>query len=303
MTDVIAVGVDGTEPSLLALRWAIAEAKLRRARLIGVIAQPSTPESPHGWPRHVHDSNRDVSDRLDHIRAAIEKAVPSVSDPGIGMVPASEAEVGIEFEVEVGIEFIEGHPIDVLIGVSKRVDLLVVGGRGVGGWKGAFAGSLSDHLAGHTSAPLAVVRSYAPHPRGRVVVGVDRSSSSEAVRFGVAEAALRGSSVLVVSTWQYPVLGTRPTSPEAAEMLEDGARALLDEAVITSRTMHPEVQLDTLTCMGHPVEVLAEQALTADMVVVGSRGGSGFKTAMLGSVPVSVLHRVASPVVVVRGAP
>ena len=58
-------------------------------------------------------------------------------------------------------------------------------------------------------------------------------------------------------------------------MLEDGARALLDEAVTTSRKMHPEVQLDTLTCMGHPVEVLAEQALTADMVVVGSRGGSG----------------------------
>src|SRR5664279_2849498 len=114
--------------------------------------------------------------------------------------------------VDPEIEIIEGHPTSVLVTVSKRVDLLVVGGRGFGGWKGAFARSLTGHLAGHTSTPLAVIRSYGGQPRGRIVVGVDGLSSSEAVSFGVEEAALRGASVLVVSTWQYPVLGTRPTA-------------------------------------------------------------------------------------------
>ena len=121
-------------------------------------------------------------------------------------------------------------------------------------------------------------------------------------RFGVQEAALRGASVLVVSTWQYPVLGTRPTSPEAAELLEAGARALLAEAVAACRLQHPRVQLDTLVRMGHPAEVLAEQADLADLVVVGSRNRGGFATLMLGSVVIDVLHRVAGPVVVVPDA-
>jgi len=282
MGSVIAVGVDGTDPSLLALRWANAEAGLRQARLIAIIARPSVLDWPHDTPGHLDEINRHISDRMATIRAAIMRALP---------------DSGVE------IEIIEGQPSTVLVGVSKRVDLLAVGGRGFGGWKGAFAGSLTGHLAGHTKAPLAVIRSYAPQQRGRIVVGVDGLSSSEAVRFGVEEAALRGASVLVVSTWQYPVLGTRPTSPEAAELLESGARALLEEAIAACRTTHPQVRLDTLVRMGHPAEVLAEQARSADLVVVGSRGRGGFATLMLGSVAISVLHRVAGPVLVVPRAP
>ena len=309
MTDVIAVGVDGGEPSLLALRWAGAEAALRQARLVVVVARPSALEWPHDSPRNVDEINRHIDDRMDQIGAAIGRTLsPTGDDADRPPVPAgatqaeTEKEPAAEHGLQPEIEIIEGHPTSVLVTVSKRVDLLVVGGRGFGGWKDAFAGSLTGHLAGHTGAPLAVVRSYAPQRRGRIVVGVDGVSSAEAVRFGVAEAALRGASLLVVSTWQYPVLGTRPTSPEAAELLEAGARALLAEAVAACRLQHPRVQLDTLVRMGHPAEVLAEQADLADLVVVGSRNRGGFATLMLGSVVIDVLHRVAGPVVVVPDA-
>ena len=349
MTDVIAVGVDGSEPSLLALRWARVEAGLRQARLIAVIARPSALEWPHDSPQHVDGINRHISDRMAQIRAAIALTLSSAGQGAGGPPPdgvnteanteattepdtqpdtqadtqpdmqadtqpdsQSDTQPHTQHEpaaghhpgpaVEPEIEIIEGHPTTVLVTVSKRVDLLVVGGRGFGGWKGAFAGSLTDHLAGHTRAPLAVIRSYAPQPRGRIVVGVDGVSSSEAVRFGVQEAALRGASMLVVSTWQYPVLGTRPTSPEAAELLESGARALLEEAIAACRIEHPQVPLDTLVRMGHPAEVLAEEAQSADLVMVGSRGRGGFASLILGSVAISVLHRVAGPVVVVPRA-
>jgi len=317
VTGVIAVGVDGSDPSLLALRWARVEAGLRQARLIAVIARPSALEWPHDSPQHVDEINRHISDRMAQIRAAIARTLP-LSGEGTGGQPQSvvhpEADSKTDAAdertaghspgpaVEPEIEIIEGHPTSVLVTVSTRVDLLVVGGRGFGGWKGVFAGSLTGHLAGHTSAPLAVIRSSGGQPRGRIVVGVDGLSSSEAVRFGVDEAALRGASVLVVSTWQYPVLGTRPTSPEAAELLESGATALLEEAIAACRIRHPNVPLDTLVRMGHPAEVLAEEARSADLVVVGSRGRGGFATLMLGSVAVSVLHRVAGPVVVVPRA-
>ena len=289
MTGVIAVGVDGSDPSLLALRWARVEAGLRQARLIAVIARPSALEWPHDSPQHVDEINRHISDRMAQIRAAIARTVSAIGEA-----------------VEPEIEIIEGHPTTVLVIVSKRVDLLVIGGRGFGGWKGAFAGSLTGHLAGHTSAPLAVIRTYGDshgeRPRGRIVVGVDGLSSSEAVRFGMQEAALLGASVLVVSTWQYPVLGIRPTSAEAAEFLESGASALLEEAIAACRIQFPQVPLDTMVRMGHPAEVLAEEALSADLVVVGSRGRGGFAALMLGSVAISVLHRVAGPVVVVPRA-
>ena len=227
MTGVIAVGVDGSDPSLLALRWARVEAGLRQARLIAVIARPSALEWPHDSPQHVDEINRHISDRMTQIRAAIARTLP-FSGEGTGGQPQSRVHTEADSQadaahergaghspgpaVEPEIEIIEGHPTSVLVTVSKRVDLLVVGGRGFGGWKGAFARSLTGHLAGHTSTPLAVIRSYGGQPRGRIVVGVDGLSSSEAVSFGVEEAVLRGASVLVVSTWQYPVLGTRPTA-------------------------------------------------------------------------------------------
>jgi len=211
MRSTIAVGVDGLEPSLIALRWAVAEAALRGASLVAVIARPSALDWPHDSPRHVDEVNRHISDRIDQIRGGIEGALSHSTGPaGVG----SSA---------VEIQVIEGHPNEVLVGVSKRVDLLVVGGHGYSGWKGAVSGSLTGQLAGHTVTPLAVVRQIPEQARGRILVGVDGLSSAEAIRFGLSEAALRGASVTAVSTWQYPVLGTRPTSPEAAELLEEGA--------------------------------------------------------------------------------
>ncbi len=54
----------------------------------------------------------------------------------------------------------EGHPVDVLVAESGRADLLVVGSRGLGGFKGLLLGSVSQQCAQHSRCPVVVV----PHP-------------------------------------------------------------------------------------------------------------------------------------------
>ena len=54
----------------------------------------------------------------------------------------------------------EGHPVDILVAESGRADLLVVGSRGLGGFKGLLLGSVSQQCAQHSRCPVVVV----PHP-------------------------------------------------------------------------------------------------------------------------------------------
>lgn len=52
---------------------------------------------------------------------------------------------------------------------------------------------------------------------------------------------------------------------------------------------------------GNPAQALIDQAEGASLLVVGDRGYSGFKAAVLGSVSSRVTQHSPCPVVVVRG--
>ena len=51
--------------------------------------------------------------------------------------------------------------------------------------------------------------------------------------------------------------------------------------------------------IGDPAEEHIKASRDADLVVVGSRGGGGFSTLLMGSVSSKVVHHAACPVVVV----
>jgi nucleotide-binding universal stress UspA family protein len=284
--DTVAVGVDDSEASLRALRWALDAAALRGASVTAVIATPP-PNRAGVTPAAARLTTTRTGEYVRDVQETIRRSLPRA-------------------DLEVAV--VEGTPTEVLLDISDRVDLLVVANQGDGGWRESLTPSLTGQLAVRTRAALCVVRSVPEPPCGRIVVGYDGPSSGAAVRFAADEAALRAAELLLVTTWHYP-RDTRATSPEAAGLLQDGAAASQAEIVDQLRDTHPAVVIDTTVQLGNTVDVLADLGASADMVIVGSRdntgalhGGlrhSGLGRLVVGSVATGLLRRRTCPVAIV----
>ena len=145
--NVIVVGVDGSRCGEAALRFAAEEASLRGATLEIVSAY--------------------------HVPAAVYAGgfLPPV-DVVSGFREASEeiaqrcaAEVELEHpDVEVEFRACEGQPAQVLVEEAEDAGLLVVGSRGLGGFKSLLLGSVSHQVAQHAPCPVVIV--HEPHEDG-----------------------------------------------------------------------------------------------------------------------------------------
>jgi nucleotide-binding universal stress UspA family protein len=134
----IVVGVDGSEESKAALRWAVEEARLRGAPLRAVYA----------WS-------------LPYVEglglAPTEDELESHERDGRGLLDAVIAEVGSE-GVDIERAAVQGGPARVLVEAAEGADLLVVGSRGHGGFTGLLLGSVSQQCAHHATCPVVIVR-------------------------------------------------------------------------------------------------------------------------------------------------
>ncbi|MCZ7415260.1 MULTISPECIES: universal stress protein [unclassified Streptomyces] len=134
---VIVVGVDGSESSRSALRWAARHAALTGAELRPVQAwQP-----PLGYGMPVDYSGIDFAQQT---RRSLDQSV--------------EEALGTHPGVPVRPQAVEGHPAAVLVEASRDADLLVVGSHGRGAFAGMLLGSVSGHCVHHASCPVLVVR-------------------------------------------------------------------------------------------------------------------------------------------------
>jgi nucleotide-binding universal stress UspA family protein len=135
---LIVVGIDGSAESKTALRWAVAEARLRGARVRAVYAW-SLPMVAAGPGVHL---DRDLEElRLDGERLLRE----AIAEVGVEGVDLEHASVG-------------GSPARVLVEAAQGADLLVVGSRGHGGFVGLLLGSVGQQVAHHAPCPLVIVR-------------------------------------------------------------------------------------------------------------------------------------------------
>ena len=138
----IVVGIDGSPGSLHALSWAGREARLRNATLevvaawtypTPVLLVPVAPDPPQ------------VKTLRKHAREMIEHALEKVADDVDG--------------VDVDLRVVEGDTSAVLLERAKGADLLVVGSRGLGGFRGLLLGSVSQQCVQHAISPVVVVPS------------------------------------------------------------------------------------------------------------------------------------------------
>lgn len=138
---------------------------------------------------------------------------------------------------------------------------------------------------------------------GTIVVGIDGSDASlVALRWALAEAALREAEVKAVYAWSYPYVGELTGMSMAMvdrSELEADAKAVLTEAVGRLQPGDLTAPLHEVVGEGSPAFVLTEAAKGADLLVVGTRGRGGFTGLLLGSVSQQVTQHAPCPVVVI----
>ncbi len=137
----IVVGVDGSEHSVDALRWAAAEARLRDVTL-KIVASFSASIISTGY----EVASPDPSDLAAASNTMLGAAIDTVRESG-------------ELDgVDIVTEALEGHAGEQLIRLSEDADLLVVGARGHGGFLGLLMGSVTTYVVNHALCPVVVVR-------------------------------------------------------------------------------------------------------------------------------------------------
>jgi nucleotide-binding universal stress UspA family protein len=138
----VVVGVDGSSSSVRALRFARDAAAVRKAQLLVLHAWtlPYLALTARTWqvPREAaEESKAQAGHRLDESlrQAAIDPTLPDVQ-----------------------ASLVEAFPAAALLGAAKTADLMVVGTRGHGGWKGLLLGSVSMQCLAQSPCPVIVTR-------------------------------------------------------------------------------------------------------------------------------------------------
>lgn len=146
--------------------------------------------------------------------------------------------------------------------------------------------------------PVIVVRGDARQPLRRIVVGVDGSNASSAAMEWACDEAVRHDAELVaVHAWLPAVEVGRST--RGRDLDRSDARRVLDLAVQRGESrMSGDVRGELIE--GDAASVLTTASNDADLVVVGSRGHSGFRTLRFGSVAVFVVAHAGCPVAVIH---
>jgi nucleotide-binding universal stress UspA family protein len=84
-----------------------------------------------------------------------------------------------------------------------------------------------------------------------------------------------------------------------ADVLEEGARQLLDEAIAATDDTGLPAPLEPVLSLRTPGRAVLEAAEQADLIVVGSRQQSAAGCLILGSTSIQIAHHAPCPVVVV----
>ena len=278
----IVVGVDGSLGSTRALDWAAAEADRCRARLTVVGAWE------FGGFAGALVNTGDARSAVDGAVARTTQRHPGVTvEPKVSEEPAAYA----------------------LIEASADADLLVVGSRGFGGFRGLLLGSVGEHCLTHAPCSVAIVRpadastppgpGAAEGPANRIVVGVDGSAGADlALDWAVGEARRTGGGIDIVAS--SVLTGTSDYIVTVDVSVPDAARQVVDDAVARATGEAPGVVVRAETRADPPAVALVDASREAGLLVLGSRGLGAFRGLLLGSVSHYVAMHAHCPIVVAR---
>lgn len=301
----VIAAVDGSEHSLKALQWARAAAVRHDTGLLIAHVLPDHAQLYAGRRASLHDASQPAQ----------------FADPVSDWVRAL-LDGGPELPEGVRYEALEGSVPEALRVIGTQGRMLVMGSRGRGGFASLLLGSNSRAVASTAACPVVVV----PHAErsardadaevsaGRVVLGLHAAETPDDVlAFAFAEAAVRGTTVQVVSAYAIPPAPTLVIdSPFAVippeGLADDGDAVPAEREMLRSqtarlaplRTRYPDVPVEQAAVPGDPAGRLVAASRSAALVVVGRHHPR--RTAMslmIGSVAHAVLQHAHGPVAVV----
>lgn len=144
----VVVGVDGSAGSAAALRWAADDA-LRRGTAL-VVA--------HAWDLPIELEARGSALDLADTRRQVAASAASFVAEHVAEVLGDLDTLDLDVEAIA----VEGDPVQRLWRTAEDAALLVVGSRGLGGFRGLILGSVSRASASGAPCPVAVVPSGQP---------------------------------------------------------------------------------------------------------------------------------------------
>jgi nucleotide-binding universal stress UspA family protein len=283
----IVVGLDGSDESRSALRWAVAEAATWDAQLDVV----------HAWDFPFVIVPPPMSFTYPADIEALERSAEALLDAEVEAVGVHTGPSPRQVEKIL----VRDSATRALLETAKGADLLVVGSRGRGGFSGLLLGSVSNQCVHHAPCPVAVVREMVDSSqRARIVVGVDGSTCGhEALTWAIAEATARQQPLVAVAAWSWL---DQPGEFDS-DFGEKDVKAMAEAAVakaLDEVTGGGDVDVEIRPVNDLPARALIEASSEASLLVVGSRGLGGFRGLLLGSVSNNTVHHAHCPVVVVR---
>ncbi|MFF3085029.1 universal stress protein [Streptomyces nojiriensis] len=322
----VIAAVDGSEHSLRALEWARKEAVRHDCGLLVAHVLPDHAQLYAGRRASLHDAS-EPAEFADPVRDWV-RSLLGADGPGLPE--------GVTYEA------LEGSVPEALRVIGSRARMLVMGSRGRGGFASLLLGSSSRAVASTAACPVVVVPhaergaadggaeagagagagagadadadADAEQSAGRVVVGLHAAETPDDVlTFAFTEAAVRGTTVQVVSAYAIPpspsLVIDSPFAvipPEGLADEGDGVPAEREmlrsqtERLAPLRERFPDVPVEQAAVPGDPAGRLVIASRAAALVVVGRHHPR--RTAMslaIGSVAHAVLHHAHGPVAVV----
>ena len=142
----IVVGIDGSDASKAALRWAVEDARARGAEVVALHAYEVPVPTLDAAPATPVDLPGLIAEAQDDAQQFVTTFVDEV--------------VGNSVSVDVAPIAVEEEPAKALLDASRDADLLVVGSHGHG-LSGLFLGSVSLECAQHAACPVLIYRASA----------------------------------------------------------------------------------------------------------------------------------------------
>lgn len=206
-----------------------------------------------------------------------------------------------------------GRPAELIAEVARErgVDLVVTGHRGRSGLEQVLLGSVAAEIVDRSPAPVLVARGSRLED---VLLAVDGTpTAAMAVRVVEEMPVLHGTRVRVLSV-------ADPSYPwwAGVDWMGDAAADAWGETLEASRISHARVAQETADRLreagvdarpvsgeGRVADVILEQAEVdpTDLIVLGSRGQTGLRRMLVGSVGRDVLHHARCSVLVARERP